>query len=1371
MKKFGCEKYFLGLNIGTHSVGYAVTDQNYSLIKFKGKSMWGTTTFEAGHLAAERRMFRTARRRIDRRQARVALLQELFAQPISQIDPRFFQRLANARLLRDATEDRHTLFDDAGFTDTDYHRQWPTIHHLIVELMQSSDPHDVRLVYLACAWLVAHRGHFLFAVDGKSADALLDFGEVLHRFRDWLSLNGYPTLWPGSVPEDIVKSVLSKKLGVTKKMALYVERLLGGRKPAKEPTEDCPFSEELAVKLLCGATVPLNNLYGNPEYSDLKSVSLSDDDAEFAEKVNLLGDDGELLLRLREVFDCALLSSAQNGCNTISEAKVRVYEQHKTDLAWLKDFIRKYLPDSWKEVFTPVAGKANYAAYSYHVRHPKDDNFKRAGKVEFCKFLEKLLKNVDVADKDKSAYEDVLERLGTASFLPRQRDPDNRVIPQQLHRVELKRLLETAAGYLPFLSDRDADGFSTAEKILSVFDHRIPYFVGPLNASSPHAWLKRKAKGRILPWNFAEKVDLDASEEGFIRRMTNFCTYLPGQLVLPKNSILYSRFMVLNEIAPLRVDGQPISAESRKGIFTDCFMHHPRVRLSDIRNWLIAHGMAQKDSVVSGADKMLKSSMRPLLAFITQADGRWQSKLPSGYDFSEQDIEKILERMAFTEDKRRLKNWLLRSWPVLTEADARYIANLGFKDFGRLSKEFLTGIKGVCKSTGEVMSIMDALWTTGDNLNGLLSSRYTFADAVKKATEDHYATNQASLEDQLNELRLSGTVRRSVYRTLAIVSDIEKAMGHAPAKVFIKMSRGDREDRKGKRTKSRRDQLLELYQALADDDARMLAKDLERMDDAAASRLQGDKLYLYYMQLGKCMYTGESICLKDLANDNLYNIDHIYPKSLVKDDSVLNNKVLVKSKENAKKSDTYPVDEEIRHNMHTFWRHLRECGLLSEEKFHRLTRATEFSDEEKWGFISRQLVETRQSTKAVAHLLTERFGKKTGIVYVNAGLVSDFRQTFGLLKSRAVNNLHHAKDAYLNIVVGNVWDARFSRARFNPNMRYSIKTESVFGRPVMLGETTIWDGERSIAAVKTVMEGNTVHLTRFTFCRKSDGFFDQMPLRARVSETYARIKRDLPVEKYGGYKNVHAAFYLLAAYSEGKNRDAMLVPVDLVDAASATRDAASEEEYAARKISQILNGKCVRDVKLLLGGRKIKINSVLSCDGLLLTIRGKINKGNGIITRLLSPLILGNADETYVKRLERFTEKAAKNPKLVPSAQYDRITAEANTALYDKLAEKMGNAFFRRCPGNMADALAKGRETFCRLNAARQAKVLLTVISWFGEAGFCDISDIGGTKKMGSKCPSARLSAWKKTYSDVRLLDMSASGLFVHDSGNLLDLI
>ena len=49
------KKYYLGLDIGTNSVGWAVTDENYNLFKYAGKRMWGIRLFEAADTAAERR--------------------------------------------------------------------------------------------------------------------------------------------------------------------------------------------------------------------------------------------------------------------------------------------------------------------------------------------------------------------------------------------------------------------------------------------------------------------------------------------------------------------------------------------------------------------------------------------------------------------------------------------------------------------------------------------------------------------------------------------------------------------------------------------------------------------------------------------------------------------------------------------------------------------------------------------------------------------------------------------------------------------------------------------------------------------------------------------------------------------------------------------------------------------------------------------------------------------------------------------------------------------------------------------------------------------------------------------------------------------
>lgn len=72
-------EYFLGLDIGTGSVGWAVTNKQYEILRTHGKSMWGVRLFDSANTAEERRINRTARRRLDRRNWRIELLQGLFS--------------------------------------------------------------------------------------------------------------------------------------------------------------------------------------------------------------------------------------------------------------------------------------------------------------------------------------------------------------------------------------------------------------------------------------------------------------------------------------------------------------------------------------------------------------------------------------------------------------------------------------------------------------------------------------------------------------------------------------------------------------------------------------------------------------------------------------------------------------------------------------------------------------------------------------------------------------------------------------------------------------------------------------------------------------------------------------------------------------------------------------------------------------------------------------------------------------------------------------------------------------------------------------------------------------------------------------------
>ncbi|MDD6241777.1 MAG: type II CRISPR RNA-guided endonuclease Cas9, partial [Roseburia hominis] len=167
------EEYFLGLDMGTGSLGWAVTDDKYQILRRHGNALWGVRLFETANTAEERRMFRTNRRRLDRQGWRIKILQELFAEEICKVDPGFYLRMKESRYYPEDKRDAkgacpelpYALFADPDYTDKDYHKEFPTIYHLRKMLMETETTPDIRLVYLALHHMMKHRGHFLMSGD------------------------------------------------------------------------------------------------------------------------------------------------------------------------------------------------------------------------------------------------------------------------------------------------------------------------------------------------------------------------------------------------------------------------------------------------------------------------------------------------------------------------------------------------------------------------------------------------------------------------------------------------------------------------------------------------------------------------------------------------------------------------------------------------------------------------------------------------------------------------------------------------------------------------------------------------------------------------------------------------------------------------------------------------------------------------------------------------------------------------------------------------------------------------------------------------------------------------------------------------------
>ncbi len=1385
------KKFYLGLDIGTNSVGYAASDENYNLLKFKGNRVWGSYTFEEGKPAVNRRSFRVARRRLERKKQRTVLLNELFAKEIAKTDENFFIRMKESALWADdkSLDTEFAIFSDKNYTDKNYHNDYKTIHHLIDELMESDRPHDVRLVYLACKYILSHRGHFLSPVSEDKLDELTSFDGVYADFMAWFEEE---KPWDNAGTD--IADILKQKTGVTKKLELFRQLLWDGKKPAQK--EEDIIDIYSVVNLICGGTVTLSDIFKNDEYKELENNKIKLSDSEKVEAVMNEIDENhaELLDCCKKIFDWALLVDILGNEKSISKAKINIYNQHEDDLKWLKYIIRTYKSDKIYEVFKKGNGKSvhNYVAYSGNFKSVKNNKeHNKCTQEEFCKYLQKLLDNLEVPEKDKNKFDENMARIKDGTFCPKQVTTDNRVIPYQLYYHELKVILEKASGYLPFLEEKDEYG-TVAEKILSIMKFRVPYYVGPLNNHhKKNSWIERKADGKILPWNFDELVDKDKSENAFINRMTCNCTYLYSCDVLPKCSMLYEKFLVLNEINSIKIDDKiGIDVATKQKIYEELFMKYKTVKLKDITRLLEGEGLIKDGEKISGISDTVKSSLKSYHNF---------KNLLSRGALTEEQVEEIIFRITCTEDKKRLAKWIKTEYGLSDDDINHVVKNCKCKDFGSLSRDLLTEIVPVDKDSGEITgdNIITKMWDENLNLMQILSDKYGYRYAVDMRNKNDFADKQFSLKDRLDSQRVSPAVRRAIVRTVDIVKDVSKCLNKAPDKIFIETARELGSGKKGKTTDSRKEKISKLYASIIKD-YEHLKKDAERLKPLLESqendRLRREKIFLYFMQLGKCMYSGKPIEFDDLINNSdKLDIDHIYPQAKVKDDSI-DNKVLVFSEYNGAKSDKYPINSEIREKMSGMWYGYYKSKLITETKYKRLIRSTPFSDDELANFISRQLVETRQSTKAAANILKELY-PETEIVYVKAGLVSEFRQENGIYKCRDVNDMHHAKDAYLNIVLGNVYNVKFTKNPINfikdrKDEKYSLHLSKLLWtwngnkrtgcRHIERYGVIAWNGDGS--TFETVMKTyakNTVICNRYSYVGKGE-LFKLMPLKKSESETDALIplKKDLPTSRYGGYDKPQLACFILAKYFTKKNvSDIAFVPVEIIDYRDCLSSDAKKEIIIINNINKFISLKDDEIVKVEfpLKNRIIKPFTVLQLDDIYVYLRSKSNKGKNIGVSVAMPFIIDSETEEYIRKIGSFLEKVrqGKTTRTEPSREYDLIDKSTNVLIYNKILEKLSSKPYEKMFKVICKTLEdEDRKTkFQNLTNREQIEVINNIIMYIKIGGSYNLERIGGKHKGGALNLSAFIKNIAKTYKDIRIVDKSPSGLIVHKSRNLTELL
>lgn len=430
--------------------------------------------------------------------------------------------------------------------------------------------------------------------------------------------------------------------------------------------------------------------------------------------------------------------------------------------------------------------------------------------------------------------------------------------------------------------------------------------------------------------------------------------------------------------------------------------------------------------------------------------------------------------------------------------------------------------------------------------------------------------------------------------------------------------------------------------------------------------------------------------------------------------------------------------------------------FISKEKYERLIRNTELSPEELAGFIERQIVETRQSTKAVAEILKQVF-PESEIVYVKAGTVSRFRKDFELLKVREVNDLHHAKDAYLNIVVGNSYYVKFTKnaswfIKENPGRTYNLKKMFTSGWNIERNGEVAWEvGKKgTIVTVKQIMNKNNILVTRQVHEAKG-GLFDQQIMKKgkgqiAIKETDERLAS---IEKYGGYNKAAGAYFMLVESKDKKGktiRTIEFIPLYLKNKIE------SDESIALNFLEK---GRGLKEPKILL--KKIKIDTLFDVDGFKMWLSGRT--GDRLLFKCANQLILDEKIIVTMKKIVKFIQRRQENRELKLSDK-DGIDNEVLMEIYNTFVDKLENTVYRIRLSEQAKTLIDKQKEFERLSLEDKSSTLFEILHIFQcQSSAANLKMIGGPGKAGILVMNNNISKCNK----ISIINQSPTGIFENE--------
>lgn len=491
---------------------------------------------------------------------------------------------------------------------------------------------------------------------------------------------------------------------------------------------------------------------------------------------------------------------------------------------------------------------------------------------------------------------------------------------------------------------------------IKILEGRREYYTGP-------------GKPSIYGWN---------NEEEWIEGLFGRCTYFPDEIRMCKHSYTAELFNLLNDLNNLKIkreENTSLTKKEKEKLIELFKTQNPTLKR-------IAENIGVKENDIVGY--RIDKKEKPLFSALTS-----YKEINSIFEIENPNlIDEICKILTIYQTNTKIKEKIEELLKV----------SINDEQIEKLNK--LVGYTGSHSLSKKAMlCILDELLETNKNQmelfteKGLISYKMDFTG--KKEIPKNY----------VEEWILSPVVKRALSQTINVINSVHKRYG-IPSEIVIEMAREKNSDDKKK--------ILNELQKKNEKINKMIT---EYLSERSYSKKAGffEKMKLWQEQGGSCVYSGKSIAIEELLNrPEIFEIDHIIPRSISFDDSQ-NNKVLVMRDENQNKKNMSPFEYLSAIGRYEEFKARVKASGLNRKKQENLLFEGELNKYSR-KFIARNLVDTRYVTREILNLLKKYYRDNEHSVKVKSvtgAITNQIRKIWKFHKSRELSHAHHAQDALI----------------------------------------------------------------------------------------------------------------------------------------------------------------------------------------------------------------------------------------------------------------------------------------------------------------------------------------------------------------------